>query len=62
MHFHHLGVACADIEMETVTYRALGYAPEGEDFVDPLQGIQGRFLLGGARGSNCWSHSRAATC
>ena len=47
MHFHHLGVACADIEVETLAYRALGYAPEGEDFADPLQGIRGRFLLGG---------------
>jgi methylmalonyl-CoA/ethylmalonyl-CoA epimerase len=46
--FHHMGVACADLDTEERAFRALGYAPEaGADFVDPAQGVRGRFLVGG---------------
>jgi methylmalonyl-CoA/ethylmalonyl-CoA epimerase len=45
--FHHLGVACESIAAEAVTWRALGYQPEGEAFVDPAQGICGQFMVGG---------------
>jgi methylmalonyl-CoA/ethylmalonyl-CoA epimerase len=43
---HHLGVACRDLESDTRALAALGYAVEGADFVDPIQGIRGRFLGG----------------
>lgn len=45
--FHHVGVACKDLDREQAAYELLGYAPEGEDFVDPVQGVRGRFLVGG---------------
>jgi methylmalonyl-CoA/ethylmalonyl-CoA epimerase len=45
--FHHLGVACERIVAEAQTWRALGYRPEGEPFVDAAQGIRGQFMTGG---------------
>lgn len=45
--FHHLGVACESVAAEAVTWRALGYSPEGEPFVDPAHGIRGQFMTGG---------------
>jgi methylmalonyl-CoA/ethylmalonyl-CoA epimerase len=45
-HFHHLGVACRDLEADTRALRALGYEVEGADLVDRVQGIRGRFLTG----------------
>ncbi len=47
MRFHHIGVACADLEVERAAYRLLGYEAEGEEFVDHAQGVRGRFLVGG---------------
>jgi methylmalonyl-CoA/ethylmalonyl-CoA epimerase len=44
--FHHIGVACRDVDAEAKTYESLGYRREGEDFVDPRQGIRGRFIAG----------------
>jgi methylmalonyl-CoA/ethylmalonyl-CoA epimerase len=44
--FHHIGVACRDLDAETQTYSLLGYSPESDDFVDERQGIRGRFLVG----------------
>lgn len=43
--FHHLGVACRDIDAEAALLRPLGYEDEAAPFVDPLQGIRGRFLV-----------------
>lgn len=45
-HFHHIGVACRRIETEQRGWRTLGYAPEGDRFEDPLQGIAGLFMTG----------------
>jgi len=45
--FHHLGVACTDLDAEEAAFAPLGYERERDDFTDPLQGIQGRFLVGG---------------
>jgi len=45
--FHHLGVACDSLEGEFVSWRSLGYRPEGATFVDEAQGIRGQFLVGG---------------
>jgi len=45
--FHHIGVACRDLESETRRFAALGYQQEGPDFTDPIQGVSGRFLIGG---------------
>jgi len=44
--FHHVGVACRDFGVEERAFAALGYEREGNDFVDPIQGIHGRFLVG----------------
>lgn len=46
--FHHVGVACADIEAEAARLAPLGYAPEAAPFVDPVQGVRGMFLTGQA--------------
>jgi len=45
--FHHVGVACRDLDSETRRFAALGYHQEGVDFTDPIQGVSGRFLIGG---------------
>ena len=45
--FHHIGVACRDLDSETRRLAVLCYAPEGPDFTDPIQGVKGRFLSGG---------------
>ena len=44
--FHHIGVACKDLETETDKLKILGYSIEGDDFIDPIQGVKGRFLTG----------------
>lgn len=44
--FHHIGIACRSVDREAAAYTVAGYAAEGDDFVDPIQGIQGRFLGG----------------
>ncbi len=44
--FHHIGVACTDLEVETARLSILGYVVEGDDFTDPIQGVRGRFLTG----------------
>jgi methylmalonyl-CoA/ethylmalonyl-CoA epimerase len=44
--FHHLGLACADLDREARKWRALGYADEGAVFEDAAQGIRGLFLTG----------------
>lgn len=46
MRFNHLGVACRNLDSEQRAWSDLGYAVEGTDFVDPNQGIRGRFLTG----------------
>jgi methylmalonyl-CoA/ethylmalonyl-CoA epimerase len=47
LQFHHIGVACLDLEAETRRLATLGYVGEGVDFTDPIQGVRGRFLNGG---------------
>lgn len=44
--FHHIGVACEDIDREAVYFEQLGYRREGPAFSDPGQGIKGLFLSG----------------
>ena len=44
--FHHIGVACKDLDLETDRLKILGYSIEGRDFIDPIQGVKGRFLSG----------------
>lgn len=44
--FHHLGVACKDLEADTRVLTAMSYRQEGDDFADSIQGIRGRFLVG----------------
>jgi len=47
MTFHHIGMACRNLDFETQRLSALGYAVEAPDFTDPVQGVRGRFLVGG---------------
>jgi methylmalonyl-CoA/ethylmalonyl-CoA epimerase len=46
LRFHHLGLACSDLDAETSWLEVLGYRREGDDFVDSVQGVVGRFLTG----------------
>src|SRR6266545_2548775 len=47
LEFHHIGLACADLDAEERIFGQLGYIREGPDFEDPTQGVRGRFLIGG---------------
>jgi methylmalonyl-CoA/ethylmalonyl-CoA epimerase len=44
--FHHIGIACRDLDSESSDWLAQGYEIEGPDFEDPLQLVRGRFLVG----------------
>jgi methylmalonyl-CoA/ethylmalonyl-CoA epimerase len=44
--FHHLGYATVSIEKERNSFAVLGYRQEGDEFVDPIQGVAGCFLSG----------------
>ena len=44
--FHHLGLACTDLDREGRVWLNLGYRNEGPDFDDPIQKVRGRFLAG----------------
>jgi methylmalonyl-CoA/ethylmalonyl-CoA epimerase len=44
--FHHLGLACRDLDVEQRAWTPLGYRRESPDFEDPRQQIRGRFLVG----------------
>jgi methylmalonyl-CoA/ethylmalonyl-CoA epimerase len=44
--FHHVGVACENIAVETERLAPMGYVVEGDRFDDPLQGVRGIFLGG----------------
>ena len=46
LRFHHVGVVSPDLDKDTTALGVLGYRPEGPDFVDPVQGVRGRFLGG----------------
>jgi methylmalonyl-CoA/ethylmalonyl-CoA epimerase len=44
--FHHIGVATESIARDEAVYAQLGYEREGEEFIDPNQGVRGVFLRG----------------
>jgi Glyoxalase/Bleomycin resistance protein/Dioxygenase superfamily len=44
--FHHIGVATESIAQDEAVYRQLGYERDGEEFLDPGQGVRGVFLVG----------------
>ena len=44
--FHHLGVACRDLDAEEQAWSIMGYTREGIDFEDPIQRVRGRFIVG----------------
>jgi methylmalonyl-CoA/ethylmalonyl-CoA epimerase len=46
LQFHHIGIACRDIDAEVRALALVGYELDGERFIDPLQKIQGCFLAG----------------
>ena len=48
LHFHHIGVACRNIEKEIQAFAVLGYDRDSEIITDPLQGIHCCFLKGPA--------------
>jgi methylmalonyl-CoA/ethylmalonyl-CoA epimerase len=45
--FHHIGVASRDLDVAERMYAPFGYRRERPDFFDPLQGVHGRFIVGG---------------
>jgi methylmalonyl-CoA/ethylmalonyl-CoA epimerase len=46
LRFHHIGIACRELDLEAASLSALGYQAESDDFTDPRQGIRGRFVVG----------------
>ena len=46
--FHHVGVACKDIDIDVAKFEWIGYRPEGPRFTDVRQGVRGLFLIGQA--------------
>lgn len=46
LQFHHIGVACRSIATEKSIWQGLGYQQEGQAFSDPLQGVNGLFMIG----------------
>lgn len=44
--FHHIGVACRDLDVEARYWLMLGYRVESPDFEDEVQRVRGRFLIG----------------
>jgi methylmalonyl-CoA/ethylmalonyl-CoA epimerase len=46
LQFHHIGIACRDLDKEMRSFAMVGYKLEGERFFDPLQKIHGCFLVG----------------
>jgi methylmalonyl-CoA/ethylmalonyl-CoA epimerase len=44
--FHHIGVACVDLDPEERAFEALGYARESDECVDVIQSVRARFLVG----------------
>jgi len=46
LRFHHLGVACPDLDREREEWARLGYRAEGEVFSDPIQKVRGAFVVG----------------
>jgi methylmalonyl-CoA/ethylmalonyl-CoA epimerase len=47
MIFHHIGLACRDLEQAEAIQTLLGYRAEGPTFEDPLQQVRLRFMVGG---------------
>jgi methylmalonyl-CoA/ethylmalonyl-CoA epimerase len=45
--FHHIGVACRDLDAEEGLFAALGYVRERDEVIDELQGVRARFMVGG---------------
>lgn len=43
--FHHIGVACNDLERDKKAFQFLGYQAESACFEDSIQGIQGQFMV-----------------
>ncbi len=51
MEFHHIGIACSDIEIDKKAYQILGYTFEKKAFEDNEQGVKGVF--GNAKNQPC---------
>jgi len=43
LNFHHVSVACQDLDLETRRFAALSYAQEETDFSDSIQGYTDEF-------------------
>ncbi|KAF6628180.1 VOC family protein [Paenibacillus sp. EKM208P] len=44
LQFHHIGIACGDLQREIESHNKLGYMIEGEMFSDPIQHVKGQFM------------------
>ena len=44
--FHHVGYATTSLAREREFFSFLGYVQEGEEFIDPIQGVAGCFMVG----------------
>ena len=45
--FHHVGIACVEVDADERLFAALGYHRERADVTDPLQNVWARFMVGG---------------
>lgn len=45
--FHHIGLACSSLQREIKAHESLGYRIEGAAFHDPIQHINGIFMVHG---------------
>ena len=45
LEFHHVGIACSNLQSEVEFYQALGFELDGGVFEDPIQLVRGAFLL-----------------
>lgn len=60
--FHHIGIACQDIQEEKLQYKQLGYVESSSLFTDKAQGIKGIFLEGaGPRVELVMNHEDSTT-
>jgi methylmalonyl-CoA/ethylmalonyl-CoA epimerase len=46
--FHHIGIACENIEKEIESYKLLGYELETPIFTDQIQKVKGTFMINNA--------------
>lgn len=47
LEFHHIGLACQNLEKEVQAYKSLSFIQESAIFEDPIQRVRGVFMTNG---------------